>query len=403
MDAYQIIANAVESNTFLLNKWFAEKGREFSYPIYSSFDIRDSGFKCASVDANFFPSGFNNLKTTSCQKGAHFFKLYIDHNYPGTRHIHIYPESHTRNSSYIKNIQALKEILTSAGYFVTSGSNDLNSFSIKCGSNINFNYDSLILVDEGIIVEGIGKPDLILLNNDLSRGVPAEILLQQTTPPVKVGWHNRQKSQHFKFLNKCGIEVADLLGIDPWLFLTHCSDVQGINLLENASWDRLCSAVDDLLDCIRSIYHRYNINSEPRVFVKNNSGTYGVGILCVNSGEDLRQLSVRARRKAFYARSGVLPNSFLIQEAVPTKIYSDEIPCESVFYLIGNQIAGQFLRMNPNGGEFTNLNTPSASFIHDEAMDIVSEAQRTAYSFLAQISSLAMGIEMQSICKQYND
>ena len=283
---------------------------------------------------------------------------------------------------------------------MTSGSNELKSFSIECGSNINFNYDSVILVDDGIIVEGVGKPDLILLNNDLSCGVPVEILLQQTTPPVKVGWHNRQKSQHFKFLNKCGIEVADLLGIDPWLFLTHCSDVQGIDLLDNVSWDRLCSAVDDLLDCIRSIYHRYHINSEPRVFVKNNSGTYGLGILCVKSGEDLRQLSVRARRKAFYARGGVLPNSFLIQEAVPTKLYSNGIPCESVIYLIGDQIAGQFLRMNPNGGEFTNLNTPSASFIHDEAMDFVSEAQRTAYSFLAQISSLAMGIEMHSICKQ---
>lgn len=35
--------------------WFSAKTASLSYPIYSSYDIRDSGYKVTNVDANIFP------------------------------------------------------------------------------------------------------------------------------------------------------------------------------------------------------------------------------------------------------------------------------------------------------------------------------------------------------------
>ena len=37
-------------------------------PFYASFDIRDSGFKIAPVDANCFPSGWNNVDASDLEK-----------------------------------------------------------------------------------------------------------------------------------------------------------------------------------------------------------------------------------------------------------------------------------------------------------------------------------------------
>ena len=41
--------------------WFDRLSEELPFPFYSSFDIRDSGFKLGPVDANIFPAGFNNI------------------------------------------------------------------------------------------------------------------------------------------------------------------------------------------------------------------------------------------------------------------------------------------------------------------------------------------------------
>ena len=44
-----------------VDQWFAEKSKNLDFPIYTSVDIRDAGVKLASVDANIFPAGFNNI------------------------------------------------------------------------------------------------------------------------------------------------------------------------------------------------------------------------------------------------------------------------------------------------------------------------------------------------------
>ena len=45
-------------------RWYKDKTKNSFLPVYSSYDIRDSGYKVTNVDANVFPAGFNNICPT---------------------------------------------------------------------------------------------------------------------------------------------------------------------------------------------------------------------------------------------------------------------------------------------------------------------------------------------------
>ena len=52
-----------------VSDWYCGKMRSLQSPIYSSYDIRDAGFKISNVDANIFPAGFNNICQTCHRVG----------------------------------------------------------------------------------------------------------------------------------------------------------------------------------------------------------------------------------------------------------------------------------------------------------------------------------------------
>ena len=64
--ANQQIANYIQSKLALKD-----------YPIYSSVDMRDAGFKAAIVDTNLFPAGFNNLFHTDVVYIGSLFKKIV--------------------------------------------------------------------------------------------------------------------------------------------------------------------------------------------------------------------------------------------------------------------------------------------------------------------------------------
>ena len=126
-----------------IKEWFAQKRTQLEMPIYGSVDIRDANWKVAVVDANQYPAGFNNLQDGDI--GQHFRSAIGD-----IKHVHIWPEAHTRNPAYDSHLASLSSILENEGYAVTVGILEHN------GSNpVNI---------RGAI------PDLILLNNDLTEG-----------------------------------------------------------------------------------------------------------------------------------------------------------------------------------------------------------------------------------------
>ena len=60
-----------------VDSWFEGKSQGLDFPIYSSVDIRDAGVKLASVDANIFPAGFNNICDVDQEAAKNLFRQYL--------------------------------------------------------------------------------------------------------------------------------------------------------------------------------------------------------------------------------------------------------------------------------------------------------------------------------------
>ena len=70
--------------------------------IYSSIDMRNSGFKLAHVDANAFPAGFNNIHPNRLVSVKENFTKYLKKHANDPKKILLISEEFTRNISYLK-------------------------------------------------------------------------------------------------------------------------------------------------------------------------------------------------------------------------------------------------------------------------------------------------------------
>ena len=104
-----------------IERWFRLQFIEHTAPFYSSVDLRNSGFKLAPVDTNLFPAGFNNLNPAFMPLAVQAAMSAIERVCPDTERFLLVPENHTRNSYYLQNVAALKNILQRAGLAVRIG------------------------------------------------------------------------------------------------------------------------------------------------------------------------------------------------------------------------------------------------------------------------------------------
>ena len=156
----------LQKNHDELNKWFLKNYAEVKMPFYGSVDIRFSNWKVSVVDANYFPAGFNNLSADSIPDLSKSLKRFLLDKFGEIKHLHLFPESHNRNLGYVENLLRLKEIIENAGYKVTTGSLELNRYTLLEGINDDLRIDKVsINSNDELEVEG-KKPDLIILNND---------------------------------------------------------------------------------------------------------------------------------------------------------------------------------------------------------------------------------------------
>ena len=391
LDNYsEILAN----NSDLIKSWFDGKRKEYPIPIYGSVDVRDSGFKVGVVDSNHFPAGFNNVEDDDLPQLSKLIKKNIERTHSNVSHVHIYPESHTRNPAYVENVMALRNILQHAGYRVTVGSPTLSGYGSLDGLTGPLVLDYVFSNGETIAVRDVGVPDLVLLNNDLTEGMPLELMGQPVLPDPSMGWHKRRKSSHFRHLGMLADEICNLIGIDPWLINPIWMVSEEKCLEKEECLKRLVIDIDDMLEKIQEKYDYYNIDETPCVFVKNDRGTYGLGIIIIEKGEQLLNLSNRKLHKLTYGKGGALAENFLIQEGIPTSISVDNSPSEPVAYLVDGRVASWFYRLNHKKGRFGNLNSPSAKFIRRSDTSEQNEIFRQDwYQLVAELSMLAMGAE----------
>jgi glutamate--cysteine ligase len=209
-------------------------------------------------------------------------------------------------------------------------------------------------------------PCTILLNNDLSAGIPKvlEGLHEQyLLPPLHAGWAVRRKSRHFESYEEVAKKFAKLLGMDPWLINPMYAKCGQVDFAESAGLDCVKSNVEALIGKVRRKYKEYGINEKPFVVVKADAGTYGMGIMTVRDAKDLDEINRRTRNKMSVIKDGQAVSEVIIQEGVPTYEHINDAVAEPVVYMMDRYVVGGFYRVHAERGADENLNAPGSSFV----------------------------------------
>jgi glutamate--cysteine ligase len=398
MNTLHNLSEHLEQHRDQISEWMTKKRAEVPIPFYGSVDVRDAGWKIAVVDANHFPAGFNNIAEQDMAEVSRLMDAHIKRNYGDCKWIHLYPEAHTRNKGYVENIATIQALLQMAGYRCTVGSpmfEDRGWLDGLSGPVELTPVEAVVIDGEDQLSVGGEIPCLTLLNNDLTEGVLPG-LGEHVFPPKEMGWHRRRKSEHYIQLQGYVDEMASMLEIDAWHLMTEWFVSENKCLEKEACRVRLAQEIDDFLQGLAEKYAAHGIERQPVAFIKNDRGTYGLGIMVVTKGEQILELSNRKMNKLMYAKGGVDVENFLIQEGVPTCLSTEEgAPVEPVVYLVDGQATSWFYRINPKKGDNDNLNSPSARFesIHDVGQAYGEHAQGW-HALVAELSMLAMGKEL---------
>ena len=358
-----------------IEHWFRRQWLTHSAPFYASVDLRNSGFKLAPVDTNLFPGGFNNLNPDFLPLCVQAMQGTVQKICPQARGVLLIPENHTRNMYYLQNVAQLVKILKQAGMVVRIGSllpEITEPVDIELPGGGSIRLEPLVRRGRRIGLAdaesepGTGfDPCVVLLNNDLSAGVP-EILknLEQTVlPPLSAGWHARRKSQHFSAYDRVAGEFARLLNIDPWLINPYFATCSQVNFQERVGEECLAAKVDEVLQKMRVKYAEYGVKHDPFVIVKADAGTYGMGIMTVKDASEITGLNRRQRNKMSVVKEGLQVHDVLVQEGVYTFENIDEAVAEPVVYMMDHSVVGGFYRVHTGRGVDENLNAPGMHFV----------------------------------------
>lgn len=395
-----------------IEHWFRLQWIERTVPFYASVDLRNSGFKLAPVDTNLFPGGFNNLNPDFLPLCVHAAQSAIEKICPEARGVLLIPENHTRNLFYLQNVAQLALILKRAGLNVRIGSllpeiSQPTRLALPNGSTLIL--EPLQRRNNRLVLENF-DPCVVLLNNDLSAGVP-EILknLEQTTlPPLAAGWTSRRKSQHFRAYDQVAAEFCQLLDIDPWLINPYFASCGQVDFKQSESEECLAYHVETILQKMRVKYAEYNVKDTPFVIVKADAGTYGMGIMTVKDASEIRGLNRKQRNKMAVVKEGMHVSDVLVQEGVYTFESINDAVAEPVVYMMDHFVVGGFYRVHTGRAVDENLNAPGMHFVplafdtscilpNPECAPDDTPNRFYAYAVVARIALLAAALELEAM------
>lgn len=404
------LENRIISAMPTIEHWLRKKWQNYSVPFYCSVDLRNSGFKLAPVDTNLFPGGFNNLNPEFMPLCVQAMMTAVEKICPDTHSVLLIPENHTRNIFYLQNVATLQNIMRHAGMHVRIGSllpdiTTATNFNLPDGNILTL--EPIERKNNRLSVKSF-DPCTILLNNDLSTGIP-EILQnldQVVIPPLHAGWTTRKKSWHFSAYDNVAQEFSDLIGIDPWLINPQFASCGKINFQEQKGVDCMASAANEILSNIQEKYSQYGVKEKPFIIVKADAGTYGMGIMTIKDGADIYALNRKQRNKMSKVKEGLPVSDVLIQEGVYTFESINQAVAEPVVYMVDHYVVGGFYRVHTGRATDENLNAPGMHFVplafdttcllpnHTAHSDFISN-RFYAYSVIARLALLAAAHELE--------
>ncbi|WP_296494607.1 glutamate--cysteine ligase [Rhodoferax sp.] len=351
-----------------IERWFRLEWMEHTPPFYSSVDVRNAGFKLAPVDTNLYPGGWNNLTPEMLPLAVQAAMAAIEKICPEARNLLVIPENGQPSSFYLSNLAQLQRIFNMAGLNVRLGSIDPaikknTTFELQNGDHVTL--EPVIRTKRRLGLKDF-DPCTILLNNDLSAGVPGileETYEQYLLPPLHAGWPTRRKSTHFKCYEEVSKRLGKLLGVDPWLIYPLFDRCENVNLgLENGL-DCLQTQIDSVLTRVKRKYKEYGIKEKPFVVVKADHGTHELGIVTVRDTKDMDALQERIKTLNKGRKAPHLPHDFMVQEGVLTQERVNDAVAEPVIYMMDRYVVGGFYRVHAGRGIDENLNAPGAGYV----------------------------------------
>jgi glutamate--cysteine ligase len=208
-------------------------------------------------------------------------------------------------------------------------------------------------------------PCTILLNNDLSRGLPRvleHLHEQYLLPPLHAGWGVRRNSRHFVSYEEVAKKFAKLLGMDPWLINplhAHCGEV---DFESPGGLDGLRTQVEAMLTKVRRKYKEYGIQERPFVVVKADDAS-SAGILAVRDVRELDDPERLARGRIGLERADHAVTEVIIQEGVPTFERIHDSVAEPVVMMIDRYVVGGFYRVHAERGADDSLCAPGSRYV----------------------------------------
>ncbi|ALS60171.1 MULTISPECIES: glutamate--cysteine ligase [Pandoraea] len=394
-----------------IERWFRLEWQEHTPPFYCSVDLRNAGFKLAPVDTNLFPGGFNNLAPEVLPLAVQAAMAAIEKICPDAKNLLLIPERHTRNSFYLQNIARLSTIMRHAGLNVRLGSlsDDITEpTTIELPDGQHVVIEPLERSQRRLGLKNF-DPCSILLNNDLSAGIPPilEGLHEQyLLPPLHAGWAVRRKSQHFSAYDDVVKKFAKMIDVDQWMLNPYFAKCEGIDFDERVGEEKLADTVDAVLKKINKKYREYGITEKPFVVIKADAGTYGMGVMMVHDAAEIKNLNRRERTKMSVVKDGLEVHDVIVQEGVYTFERINEAVAEPVVYMIDRYVVGGFYRVHTGRGTDENLNAPGMHFVplafeHTALPDVHAKPGAAPpnrfymYGVVARLALLASSIELE--------
>lgn len=405
-----IISKPLLPQAVNIEAWFRSQWQDTPPTIYASMDLRNAGFKLAPVDTNLFPAGFNNLNPDSMPFYVQAMQATIAEICPEVTRLLLVPESHSRNLFYLTSVQRLQSILMQAGFEVRIGSLDPELTEPRTVAL----PDGQTLCIEPTERRGsrltIGEfsPCCILLNNDLSSGIPDKLqnLTQTIMPAAELGWSSRLKSDHFQHYQEICEAFAAEFKFDPWLIMPYFDKSHEVNFQEQTGYEYLVERATALFKKIEMKYAEYQIKHQPFLVIKADQGTYGMAVMMIDHPEQLLELNRKQRTKMSVSKGGSRVSKVILQEGVHSfeTLGDEHSVAEPVIYTIGRHVVGGFYRIHKERGPRENLNAPGMDF---QPMPIApkchitcntnGEARFYLYGIIARLALLAAAREQAAV------
>jgi glutamate--cysteine ligase len=394
--------SVIIENHMNIEAWFRKQWIKYPAPFYTSIDLRNSGYKIAPVDTNLFPAGFNNLDSDLDFLYIAAVQHALESISPALTKVLIISENHTRNKFYLSSIDSLSNIIRKAGY------------EVKVSSMLNSdgNINELLVNKNNILAYGGFIPDAILLNNDLSDGIPdiLDNIVQPILPDKNLGWTKRSKTIHFEYYTDVVNNFSRLLGIDSWLLEPLFRNCGEIDFKTKQGEDCLVHHASRLLTLIQEKYKEYDIQEDPYIMIKADSGTYGMGIMKVKSIDQLLNLNRKQRTKMLKTKGGNKVDKVILQEGIYSneKLKPSNHVAEPVIYSFGSNLVGGFYRLHDSKSNSENLNSPGMTFLPipfkdacinpNDSETIYSDTNKFyIYGVIARLAILAASKELYNI------